>query len=399
MSAINEDVGNGQEVDEEDRDGIEIQLGAELSQSPGGASQASQLSGTTAITTHSEDEVRKLNPVMVEFLPELLASSTTILDLLAPPGASMEIIKSIERELKIVGSRRAVRLNHDEKKFEADRENYGKEVDYINPSFIHRALFGNSHVDMDRFRLDPILHAANLAKVVRDTFVSPRGGQNTLDKLLRLDTIFPEVFLGEFDDTAEFGNSRLLDETFDLALEIRTQSAITSLFAKRDSDGWDPEKMVLSLFFTPLPDRQTSLQISYFHYVLDNSQVLNIMRAGPENSEDQEEKIISRVEQILTAFQSTDDGDLVDFEQLDDMFPWTGFLTQLALWCRMRLDEIKEDIDKEGVSSITKSLIRAVKDKNSQVDLRDPPSPIVSPRESNPPRTIISSSAGGHRYV
>jgi hypothetical protein len=74
-------------------------------------------------------------------------------------------------------------------------------------------------------------------------------------------------------------------------------------------------------------------------------------------------------------------------------------LTQLALWCRARLDEIKEDIDMEGISSITESLIKAVTNDESQIEHRDPPSPVVESHKSTAATTILPSNAGGKRYV
>jgi hypothetical protein len=103
----------------------------------------------------------------------------------------------------------------------------------------------------------------------------------------------------------------------------------------------------------------------------------------------------SRLKQMRIAFQPTDDSDLVDFELLEMMFPWTDFLTQLALWCRMRLDEITADIKPpEGVDSLVQSLIEAVKESNSQVELHEPPSLLVIRRQPSLARTIVPSSAG-----
>jgi hypothetical protein len=287
----------------------------------------------------------------------------------------------------------AKRLKHAEDKFGADRVHYGSHY-YIDPSFIHRALFGKKDVEANMFKQDSILQAANLATLVKEIFVLPKENSMTPTTLQGIDTIFPEVFLRGFDDVAEFGNSQLLDETFELALEIRTQAAITYLLTNRGTKGLDPEQSLLAFFYFLPQTRQVSPQISYFDDVLEHGQIKKLVQEIPKNSEEHE-KIKARLKQIQAAFEPTDDGDSVDFELLDATFSWTGFLTQLALWCRMRLDEIMADIKPpEGVDSIVKSLIEAVKENNSQVELHEPLSPSVIPRQSTLTRTIVPSSTG-----
>jgi hypothetical protein len=386
-----------EEKEEGDDDRDNIELNDQLLQSPGGVSQASQMPGTTGITsassTHSVDEINKLDPMMVEFLPDLLESSRRILDLLAPRETSTEVVESIVRELKVLGSLWAKRLRHAEDKFRADRVHYGSHY-YIDPSVIHRALFGKKDVHTNLLRQHSILHAANLATLLKDIFVMPQENSMTLTILQGIDTIFPDGFLRGFDDVAEFGNSRLLDETFELALEIRTQAVIAYLLTNRGTEDLDHEQSFLAWFYFLPKTRQISPQISYFDDVLEHGQVKNLVREIPMNSKEHA-KIQSRLKQMRIAFQPTDDSDLVDFELLEMMFPWTDFLTQLAQWCRMRLDEIMADIKPpEGVNSPVKSLIETVKESNSQVELHDPPSLPVIRRQPALTRTIVPSTAG-----
>jgi hypothetical protein len=379
-----------------------------LIQSPGGVSQASQMSGTTAITSasaitsHSMDEIGNLDPLIAEYLPDLLASSCRILDRLAPTDASREVVEYIVRDLKVLGSRQGKLLKHDEEKFRIDREHYGSD-DYINPTFVQRRLFGNQDLDIDNFRPDPVLHAANLATLVKNLLVTPKESRSTPLLLQTVDTYFPEVFIRGFDNTVQFGNSLLQDETFELGLEIRTQYAITALFANKESEDWDPEQILLSLFLYQPHIGQFSPSISNFEHVLENGSVIDIMRAGPANSEEQNARIISRVIDIREAFQQFEEagesGDLVDFERLDEMFPWTGFLTRLVQWCRSRLIEIISGINQQGgIDHIVSSLIEAVKANNDQIELDYDPPTIAAPHQP-PPAVTITASNVGQKYV
>jgi hypothetical protein len=110
-----EDRETGQDEEDEDEgaDIDEFEGPTHRSQSPGGLSQ---MSGTTAMTSrsaasamtsHSVTEIDSLDPLMVEYLPELLRSSWRILDQLAPPDASSGMIETIVKELRIIGSRTA----------------------------------------------------------------------------------------------------------------------------------------------------------------------------------------------------------------------------------------------------------------------------------------------------
>jgi hypothetical protein len=156
----------------------------------------------------------------------------------------------------------AKRLKHAEDKFGADRVLYGSQY-YIDPSFIHRALFGKRDVETNLFKQHSILHAANLATLVKDIFVQPKENSMTPTILQGIDNILPEIFLRGFDDVAEFGHSQLLDETFELALEIRTQAAITYLLTSRGAQGLDPEQSLLAFFYFLPQTRQISPQICF----------------------------------------------------------------------------------------------------------------------------------------
>lgn len=366
----------------------------------------SQMSGTTVITSasgqtsHTAAELAALDPMMVELLPQLWVSAFQILALLAPLNASVPMVESIVRELKVPGSRQAKRLQHQEEKFRLDRENFGTD-NFIRNSFILKKLFGSQQVDAGTFRPDAILYAANIATMIKDLLVKESQGYSTQDFLAVLDTWFPECFVTEFADNVHIGRSTMLDETFEVALEIRTQYAIAALrYHKAGEVRWDPDHVLTEIFYDA-PEQRSEL-LSHFEDVTTNGQVKNLMRAGPANSEDQEAIITERVLEIRNAFRQSEDavqaGDLVDFEQLHDQFPWSTFLAGVVKWSRSRFDEIEESIRQQGgVGNIVRSLIEAIKDNNSQVELSYHPLPsTATPRQLLPPANIIPGTTG-HR--
>jgi hypothetical protein len=392
------------EESEDNRSSVDLDMDPDqLVQSPGGGSQASQMSGTTVQTSNSVAESRDLDPQLVEYLPDLFESSKRILDLLAPPNASTNIVNSIVRELKVLGSARAKRLNHHEGRFELDREHYGS-GHYIDSSIVQAALFGKQKVDIDNFRPDPILHAANLAALIKGLLVTQKESQGIKPLLETIDTFFPRLFLREFDSTVRCGNSLLQDKTFELSLDIRTQYAIASLLALRESENYNPDDILLSAFFTADREWVSTPDIPYFEDVMINGELLHLMQKDNEISREQIHRILFRINEIRSAFQQLDEtvesGDWIDFERLDEMYPWSDFLTLLVQWCRLRFDEIVLCIRQQGgVDYMVEMLVEAVNKNNSQVDLNyEAPSPIMKSYHPPPAQAVIPATAG-QEYV
>jgi hypothetical protein len=366
------------------------------------------MSGTTAITSASAQtsytatEVAKLDPTLVmEVLPDLLDSSVKLLALLAPVNASPELVESIVRELKVPGSALAKRLNHREEKFALDRENFGGD-DYIRASFILQKLFG-SGAEPGMFRPDAILQAANLATLVKSLLVSERESQSSFNFFSNLDTWFPQTFVTQFGDNIYHGNSTLLDESFEMALDIRTQYTIVALwYHKSGEQEWHPDEVLTELFFEPLA--KSTRGLSHFDDVMQNGQIKNLMRAGPDNTEVQNEMITERVLAIHQAFRQSEDaveaGDLVDTEELESLFPWSKFLADTVWWARSRLDEIEESIRQQGgVDNLVESLVEAIKTNDSQAELYSKPhKSTATPRQLLPSANIVPSTTG-QRYV
>ena len=378
---------------------------ARRSQSPGGMSQ---MSGTTAITsftaltTHSAAEVANLDPMMAETLPELLRCSVAIIDLLAPPNASEGMVEYITRELKVIGSRRARRLKYDEEKFKVTRDNYGSD-EYITPSWILRKLFGSEDPGSGPFRPDAILHSANLATMIKDLLVVQKGSRSTQHILAFLDTMFPEAFVSSFDNAIQFGSSILLQSSFNTALDIRTQYVIVALTVLKGEPDWDPEQILTTAFYEPPSPRDSEL--SETEDTIRNGRLKDIMRAGPSNSDEQMTIIMERFQLIHSAFRQKTDvvidaGDLVDFDHLDELFPWPTFLANVVGWTRSRLSEIGQSIKRQGgVDNITKSLVEAMRSIDSQIEVSyDPPSFAMEARQLLPAANIVQG-ASGHRYV
>jgi len=404
----NEDENDEIEGDDEDED-EEADNGttrAQRSHSPGGMSQ---ISGTTAIssfsarTSHSQGEIGALDPMVSEMLPDLWIDSNRIMNLLAPADASEEQVGTIVRQLKVSGTRLAKSLMHLEKRFGGIREHFGNEP-YIKTTLIFQRLLGTPDPAEANFRPDAIIHAANLATLVKDFLVMEKESQSSQSILGGLDSYFPRVFVTKFEDNRQFGNSTLLDESFGIALDIRTQLTVVALGFQKEQDSWDPDQILLATFYDP--PQQPSPPLSDFEDTIRNGRPKDLMGAGSEVTDDQAAQVFQRVMDIRSAFRQSNDaielGDLVDFDQLEEMFPWVKFLTDLVHWSRMRLDEISKGIKEQGgVTRIVESFIEAIKTHDSQIDLNldpRPPSSVIAPRTLQPAAEIMPAAAG-KRYA
>ncbi|KAF4625014.1 hypothetical protein G7Y89_g13154 [Cudoniella acicularis] len=397
---------NEQDEDEQDEEIDDIERGGngQRSQSPGA------MSGTTAFSsfsTYSQSRLKELDPTMVEYLPDLFSHSCKILNLLAPEDHSEELVSNIARELHVIDSKRAKRLRVEEEKFQTIREHFGDE-DYLDNTLILHKLLGPDPGVGD-FRPDAIIHAANLAAVVKGFLVLQQGNVSMEPLLDVLDTYFPQPFINKFHSNPEHGNSELLEDTLALGLDIRTQYAILIIKNRKDDQNrmddqeWNPDQILANIFYHPLPEGDS--ETPYFEDGHANGRVIkSLLRGGPANSNDQDDQIQERVNLIRSFFRgkeaAVEQGDLVDFEQLDEQFPWPRFRAELVSWSRARLEEINRSIEKQGgVKRLTKTLIEAMKSKDSQVGVsNDPPVSTKRRPELLPPANITRKVIGQSIY-
>jgi hypothetical protein len=345
-----------EEEQEEEADMLEDNPHQDKALSPHSPGALSQMSGTTAITTittRSEAAIADLDESIEEDLPELYSHALNIVKVLTPPDVSKITVMQIVDQLKQVDSRLAKQLQKKEQVFDIFYDRFlSKGESYIRTDDIVRKFIGKEYGDGD-FRPDAILHLANLATMIKRLLATDKGSRSMKDLQFFLDRWFPEAFARDFSGTLLYGNSTLLDESFDLALAIRTQFAISELRHGTDSDHWDPDLIITETFYA------------------NSEEPKSIMGFNAQNTPEEVDSITDRVEQIRTAVrdheQAQQQGDLVDFEQLDELFPWDEFLTDLVSWARLRTDEIVASVQEQGGAvGIKEALSEAMKISGSQ---------------------------------
>lgn len=361
---------------------------------------SSRMSGTTTLTSHPSQTPEDLDAgMLVELLPDLWRDTTRLLNLLVFEGISVGDIESLLSDLHTVGSK-GKRLRHIETGFENTKNYYGSDV-FIDSSLIFRKLSIDQDLSEGAPRPDVVLQGANVATMVKSLLVSDIHLPTTLVFLRRLDDSFPLPFLSGFGDALVKGSSALAEETFDLALELRTQTAIAILRASKEDPDFDPDILVTKLFFEIPPGQY---QPSSGEVFIEGIPLRSI--AGFDFGDDPEPQVITeRLEAIFTCFRQESaiaHSNRVRFELLDDQFPWNAFLAKLLEWSLLRKREIEDGINAQGdVGQITRSLARTLKDVDDQIrlDLNSPPPQPVVDEVPPPPAAIIPASATGKRFV
>ncbi|KAF2687484.1 hypothetical protein K458DRAFT_295764 [Lentithecium fluviatile CBS 122367] len=337
----------------------------------------SEMSGTTAISSFSMVEAELLDPAsMIRKLRKLYETSQEFLSHLAPEDGRVDEDQQHIHDMQMPDSR-----------FSADYRDFDEEITvhlsrfrgehqrFISLKAVHRALLG-PHRDPDAARtgLDLVLYMANMLIFAKQMIHTHRSEKDTWDTLRELDSFFPTQFLRDIilGSDPSTGDSAVLHETFQLALDLRTQLAILYLERSLTEDNFNPDDIMEDVFF----QSENGLIRGW-----------NVTALGGEDSvlpQAFQSKVIERIHVIRGFFsiddESVDRGDVADIDGLGANFPWGSLVLRLLGWVRSRNKELEGAIQTQGG-------IKAIV-ANVQTEM-DRPGAASAPRES--PRKKRSS--------
>ncbi|KAH5225109.1 hypothetical protein HBI62_112170 [Parastagonospora nodorum] len=317
--------------------------------SPGAASE---MSGTTAISSFSMIEAEFLEPkYILKHMRKLCESAREFLEHLAPDGGNkkddIQNIQEIQKpdsdfteEYRDFNDELNVHLKHYK----------SEEHSYIHVKAVHRVLFG-AHPEFASAQtgLDLILYMANLLVFAKQMIHSDRSEKQIWNALRQLDNSFPSQFMRSLEReivSTIAGDSGMLQETFDLALELRTQLAILVLEKSAGDGDFNPDETILEVFYRSEPSQsgEGSLLRGW-----------NIQALGGEDSalpQQLEARVSERISAIRRFFPRGDDSlerdDIVDLDGLSAEFPWLATILRLLHWVRHRHRELFSIIDEIG---------------------------------------------------
>ncbi|KAJ5040475.1 uncharacterized protein L3040_006131 [Drepanopeziza brunnea f. sp. 'multigermtubi'] len=386
LSVVEEIDSSGSEHSEDEGIGLE-------GPSPHSSAVLSPLSGTTTRTTYSEGEMGEMDrsDQIANSLPTLFVNSSELLDLLAPDNATAGDVKDITKLSRLPGQPFASQLKEYEDRFKSVKQTYGSDIIYIRASVVLKKVNGTENADDGNWRPDPVIYAANLATLVLELVPCIEGSEATRLALLSICQVFPKAFVGNFDGYSEVFSTQLMDQTFDLALNLLVQKAIACL----RHDSTKPHLLLASCFFESLPDLDDLDPRASFKEVAKDATLKNILHTG--NTQNQVDIIYDTMASISEAFHTGKDekevNGVVDFTVLETQFPWLDFITAVVQWSRLRFTELSTSIKhRGGIENIKQSLIELLENVNSQS-----PTPSSPARSVNQQRRPAPSIAPGHQ--
>jgi hypothetical protein len=324
------------------------------------------MSGTTAFSSFSMVEAESLDPDDIrDQLPNLYDTATKFLKYLVPEDGHMEIDDGNIQELQRSGSKYRKGYKRHGGILETYLQDFKTEQNtYIRPRAIHRALRPNRDPSEPQFGVDLILYLANLLIFTHKIILSDRDEGAMWDFLRELDRSFPQHFIPKIASGvlgSGSGESTLLKETFELALELRTHLAILWLEIAGRGPNFDAEDTLNEVFYRTDSEEPTPIVRGWQVPGLDDDDL----------SRDQRSKIEARVEEIRSFF--------TDMDSLGDAFPWNSLILQLLQWVRLRHRELQTAI--EGVGGV--DAIAGIVKNNSK-------SPVVSRKSPRKARTSFT---------
>ncbi|KAF2139328.1 uncharacterized protein K452DRAFT_360568 [Aplosporella prunicola CBS 121167] len=348
-------------------------------QSPGAHSSIS-----TAQTVHDPSDLDPL--LMAEFIEDLYRDSAKVLSIIAPSKPDLLGLKKVVSEIRKPGSRTGIQLDQRVDRLAATRENFG-DSEYISVPTALTSFAGTASVDElpGTFRRpDAILYKANIAHMANRMIHMERDNSDTSASLIRMDSSFPRDFLSNVyenkEDKMPPAASALADETFKVALEIRTQLAITLLSENLSDPDFDPEAQLAEVFYTAKTDSGIKVR---------GWEVEGLRTDEHHLPKILEDTVRLRVQTIRKAFPTDKEalqrGEYVDVEQLEAEFPWADFIVLVLDWVRTRNAELDNEIEHEGGLDEVCDAVRTTVDPSA--------TPHLAKKTSSPIKAVVQTES------
>lgn len=344
------------------------------------------MSGTTILPSEPETD---LDPdMMIESLPSLEREAKGVLNILVPGSVDLVSVVNTAKKLRDPQNAQSKRLRRFTSNLDAEAQYFGHQT-YIDTKQVNQLVTsaltkkGTEATSQD-WSPDPVLHKANCARLALEVLLAESPSQKQKSDSQRkaingLERHFPSPFLNELGKERQDGHgghSYLEKETFDLALEIRTQSLLLKLQMHQGDNKFDPEAIVNGVFFGDdkeglYPDDQTPLRGFDIGPFQDENGNL------PERFTEPVHDRINEIRVTLAEEDSTD-----NIRDLQGAYGWQKFVLRVAQWIRKRDSEISRELQSQLDAE-------EVRDNYSRDEV-PPQGSSASPRAST---TIAESSA------
>ncbi|KAK5128318.1 hypothetical protein LTR85_002985 [Meristemomyces frigidus] len=294
----------------------------------------SGISGTTAKTSFSQEEIAELDAdVMVDVLPNLASAAGDLAKLLVPADERTRPV--VWKEIRIEGSRHRKLFNNRVSSLMVHKHSFGSQ-EYIQPSVVLRALLGvqsMEEVPAGLWRPDNIIYQVNLAQMLRTVLIDIEDptelnteGYEALTTLLNQ---FVNAITGPDFDV----------EAVRTCLALQTQLSVARLHIFHAHPDYVPTDIVDESFFERDDDGQ---YVYLFHEALGMGSI------GEAESAAWHDMIEQQVNGIKAPFQ-LDDADLAaPLGAIRATYPWHGFVNQVVRYYEARKAKLDREIAATG---------------------------------------------------
>ncbi len=336
------------------------------------ASVLSGFSGTSAMTSFSQEQIGELDAdIMVDILPILAAAADDLAKLLVP--ADPKTAPIIRKEVRHDGSRSSKRYHNRVKSLELHKRGFG-ETSYIQPSIALRALLGVQNVEditQGPWRPDNVIYKINLSTMLRAVCVEVSGhevNQNEYAALEDLDNSFGSAIAGPvFSEAA-----------FQFCLSLLRQLAIVRLSVYRPDPSYNPRQHILQAFYQ-------DGELAFRHQ--NSLHVLDLPREQATEYTNILQNVANELIELFDEHDSSEwDGTIGEIKAF---YPWEKFVDQTVEYFLFRRAELDENIAAVGgldhiTASLTGEVERRAAEKEAQSKRESFARPNAIPRKSIP---------------
>ncbi|KKK20943.1 hypothetical protein AOCH_004182 [Aspergillus ochraceoroseus] len=176
---------------------------------------------------------------------------------------------------------------------------------------------------------------ANCARFAAEILLANVGTNSPKRAIANVEALFPKPFMDDLvedDEAKAAGDSSLEKDTFDLALEIRTQALIIQLEDHQDDPQFDAKNAVRTAFFV---GTSRTAALRGFNLPIFGGESGALPAQYRDIAQD-------RFNEILLSERG--DGSF-DVEELKGAYRWPRFVLRAAQWIRKRTAEISNDLE------------------------------------------------------
>ncbi|KAI6247528.1 hypothetical protein HI914_04304 [Erysiphe necator] len=298
------------------------------------------------------NQVQKAQKICApENLLDLMEESHKLFDLFAYEDISEEKVNQISQELKLTDSLLSKSLKTLESQFHRVLQVYHpKTFSCLKQIEIQSALSETLGINLENYdhsRPDAVFYVANTISLMKEILKLEYPSQAAIIIITYLYESFPNSFVREFSSELEYGDTTLETESFNLSLEIRTQYFISTLkseYYEKELDLNDAIKLlrmvflhnapVMSVQFEDFLNKTNPTDISFWH----------------QNSFEKTQFVKERVYKIYSYLKNktSEIVDMIVISNLNLIFPWSKFVTNLVKWSNLRVQELFTNIQNQG---------------------------------------------------